>query len=72
LWSTWRRVPDHDTQSADHGRGRAHFHNFNVAFRDDPASEVVAFTAAQIPGISDRRYPTALAGKRYADGIPIL
>jgi predicted GTPase len=48
------------------------FHNFNVAFRDDPAHEVVAFTAAQIPGISGRRYPAALSGKRYADGIPIL
>ena len=30
------------------------FHNFNVAFRNDPAYEVVAFTAAQIPGISGR------------------
>jgi predicted GTPase len=48
------------------------FHNFNVAFRDDPTSEVVAFTAAQIPGISGRRYPAALAGKHYPDGIPIL
>jgi predicted GTPase len=25
------------------------FHNFNVVFRDDRASDVVAFTAAQIP-----------------------
>lgn len=48
------------------------FHNFNVVFRDDPACEVVAFTAAQIPGISERRYPAALAGGRYPDGIPIL
>ena len=48
------------------------FHNFNVAFRDDPACEVVAFTAAQIPGISGRRYPAALAGARYPDGIAIL
>jgi predicted GTPase len=48
------------------------FHNFNVAFRDDPAFEVVAFTAAQIPGIAGRRYPAALAGPRYPDGIPIL
>jgi predicted GTPase len=32
----------------------------------------VAFTAAQIPGISGRRYPAALAGKHYPDGIPIL
>jgi predicted GTPase len=48
------------------------FHNFNVAFRDDPAFEVVAFTAAQIPGIAGRTYPPALAGGRYPDGIPIL
>ena len=48
------------------------FHNFNVAYRDDPTTEVVAFTAAQIPGIGDRRYPTELAGSRYPNGIPIL
>ncbi len=47
------------------------FHNFNVVYRADPASEVVAFTAAQIPGIVDRRYPASLAGPRYPDGIPI-
>ena len=29
------------------------FHTFNVCFRDDPSYEVVAFTAAQIPGIED-------------------
>jgi predicted GTPase len=48
------------------------FHNFNVAFRDDPAYEVVAFTATQIPDIEGRRYPPALAGRRYPKGIPIL
>jgi predicted GTPase len=48
------------------------FHNFNVAFRDDPACAVVAFTATQIPGIAGRRYPAALAGRRYPDGIAIL
>jgi predicted GTPase len=47
------------------------FHNFNVVFRDDPASLVVGFTATQIPGIAGRRYPAALAGVRYPDGIPI-
>jgi predicted GTPase len=47
------------------------FHNFNVVFRDDAASEVVAFTAAQIPNIDDRRYPPELAGPRYPQGIPI-
>lgn len=48
------------------------FHNFNVVFRDDPASVVVAFTATQIPGIDRRRYPAALAGDAYPDGIPIV
>ncbi len=48
------------------------FHNHNVFFRNNPAYRVVAFTATQIPGIANRRYPTALAGKRYPKGIPIL
>jgi len=47
------------------------FHNFNVVYRDDPDTEVVAFTATQIPGIEDRRYPAELAGSRYPEGIPI-
>jgi predicted GTPase len=47
------------------------FHNFNMVFRDDPAFEVVAFTAAQIPGIAGRSYPTELAGHLYPSGIPI-
>lgn len=47
------------------------FHNFNVAFRDDPAVDVVAFTAAQIPGIASRRYPAELAGPLYPKGIAI-
>jgi len=48
------------------------FHDFNVVFRDDAHFEVVAFTAAQIPGIAGRRYPPALAGPRYPAGIPIV
>ena len=48
------------------------FHNFNVAYRDDATAEVVAFTAAQIPGIAGRRYPASLAGARYPEGIPIF
>jgi predicted GTPase len=48
------------------------FHDFNVAFREDDAYDVVAFTATQIPGIAGRRYPAGLAGARYPDGIPIL
>jgi predicted GTPase len=53
------------------GAGGRDFHNFNVAYRDDPDTEVVAFTAAQIPGIDDRRYPPSLAGPNYPNGIPI-
>ena len=47
------------------------FHNFNVAFRADSGSEVVFFTATQIPNIAGRRYPAALAGPLYPEGIPI-
>jgi len=54
------------------GAAGREFHNFNVAYRDDPAVEVVAFTAAQIPGIADRRYPPSLSGPLYPDGIPIV
>ena len=48
------------------------FHDFNVAYREDPEVEVVAFTATQIPGIANRRYPPELAGERYPRGIPIV
>ncbi|MCI0633797.1 MAG: cyclic 2,3-diphosphoglycerate synthase [Actinobacteria bacterium] len=47
------------------------FHNFNVAYRDDPAVDVVAFTATQIPFIDDRTYSASLAGPRYPHGIEI-
>ena len=47
------------------------FHNFNVFYRDNPAYNVVAFTAAQIPDIANRKYPAALAGSLYPEGIPI-
>jgi predicted GTPase len=48
------------------------FHNFNVLYRDDPRFEVVAFTATQIPDIAGRRYPPALAGDLYPEGVPIF
>lgn len=48
------------------------FHNFNTVYRDDPGTEVVAFTATQITGIAGRRYPPSLAGPLYPEGIPIL
>ena len=53
------------------GAGGRDFHNFNTVFRDDPDTQVVAFTAAQIPGIAGRTYPPSLAGPRYPRGIPI-
>jgi predicted GTPase len=48
------------------------FHDFNLVYRDDPSAEVIAFTAAQIPGIEHRRYPPELAGPLYPQGIPIV
>jgi predicted GTPase len=47
------------------------FHNFNTYYRDNDAYNVVAFTAAQIPDIEDRKYPAELAGSLYPQGIPI-
>jgi predicted GTPase len=47
------------------------FHNFNVAFRENPDCQVVAFTAAQIPDIAGRTYPPVLSGPLYPEGIPI-
>jgi predicted GTPase len=47
------------------------FHNFNVFFRNNPNYHVIAFTAAQIPDINDRKYPPGLSGDMYPEGIPI-
>ena len=47
------------------------FHNFNVVYREREEDRVVAFTAAQIPNITDRTYPPQLAGPLYPQGIPI-
>jgi len=48
------------------------FHNFNTYFRGNDRYEVIAFTAAQIPDIEGRKYPTKLAGELYPEGIPIV
>jgi predicted GTPase len=48
------------------------FHNFNVLYRDNANVEVLAFTAAQIPDIEGRNYPSSLAGNLYPNGIPII
>ncbi|PKQ30175.1 MAG: GTPase [Actinobacteria bacterium HGW-Actinobacteria-10] len=47
------------------------FHVFLTRYRHDENVEVVAFTAAQIPGIDDRRFPADLAGPLYPEGIRI-
>jgi predicted GTPase len=47
------------------------FHNFNTYYRNNNAYDVVAFTATQIPNIEGRKYPPALAGELYPNGIPI-
>ena len=36
------------------GAGGRDFHDFNVVYRGDGETRVVAFTATQIPGIDDR------------------
>jgi predicted GTPase len=53
------------------GAGGRDFHDFNTVYRGDLETRVVAFTAAQIPGIADRTYPASLAGAGYPAGIPI-
>ena len=47
------------------------FHNFNVCFRNNPAYDIAAFTATQIPFIDDRKYPAELSGRLYPSGIPV-
>ncbi len=48
------------------------FHNFNTFFRNNEEYVVIGFTATQIPGIDERKYPAALAGPLYPEGIPIF
>ena len=47
------------------------FHTYNTLFRNNSAYDVVAFTATQIPYISNRMYPKELSGKLYPKGIRI-
>lgn len=47
------------------------FHNFNMVFRNNSNYEVVAFTATQIPGIAEKKYPKELSGRLYPNGITI-
>jgi predicted GTPase len=54
------------------GAGGRDFHDFLTLYRDDDHTDVIAFTATQIPGIAGRKFPASLAGPRYPDGIPII
>ena len=47
------------------------FHNFRTFFLDRPEFHVCAFTATQIPFITERSYPQELAGEHYSADIPI-
>jgi predicted GTPase len=53
------------------------FHDFNTVFRGDASTDVVAFTQTdsqnlgELAALPDRRYPAAMAGEGYPDGIPI-
>ncbi|MCL4078671.1 GTPase [Coriobacteriia bacterium Es71-Z0120] len=60
------------TRTVIMGAAGRDFHDFLARFRDDESTEVVAFTATQIPGIDGRTFPPDLAGPLYPDGIPIL
>ncbi|AGF53403.1 sll0572 [Synechocystis sp. PCC 6803] len=66
------RITDNRRRVVILGAAGRDFHNFNQVYRDNPRYEVMAFTATQIVGIADRRYPPSLAGELYPHGIPIL
>ena len=55
--STFSRNMTKPTRTIIQGAAGRDFHNFNLVYRDNPAYQVIAFTATQIPDIVDRRYP---------------
>ncbi len=65
-------IPETPRRVVIMGAAGRDFHDFNTVFREDASSRVVAFTADQIPDISDRRYPPSLSGALYPDGLPIF
>ena len=52
-----KAFPNEEKNIVIMGAGGRDFHNFNVLFRRDPSSKVVAFTAAQIPFIEKQDIP---------------
>jgi predicted GTPase len=73
---TWFRTPSPQRRSsrrpAEQGRSRDPIPAPLGDSRASPQWHVVAFTAEQIPGIAGRRFPAALAGDDYPEGIPIV
>src|SRR3989344_7967083 len=53
------------------GAGGRDFHNFLMKYKDNPYYDVKFFTAEQIPGIENRKFPKELAGNLYKHDIPI-
>ncbi len=60
------------TRTVIMGAAGRDFHDFLVRYRNDESTEIVAFTATQIPGIEGRTFPSEIAGPLYPDGIPIV
>lgn len=48
------------------------YHNFLVKYAGNTEYDVKFFTAEQIPGISERKFPHQLAGRLYKRDIPIF
>jgi predicted GTPase len=60
------------TRTVIMGAAGRDFHDFFTRYRDDASTEIVAFTATQIPGIDGRPFPPELSGPLYPNGIPIV
>jgi len=60
------------TRTVIMGAAGRDFHDFLVRYRNEESTEVIAFTATQIPGIDGRTFPADLAGPLYPEGIPIV
>ncbi|PKQ19427.1 MAG: GTPase [Actinobacteria bacterium HGW-Actinobacteria-6] len=60
------------TRTVIMGAAGRDFHDFLVRYKSDESTEIVAFTATQIPGIEGRTFPSEIAGPLYPEGIPIV
>ena len=60
------------TRTVIMGAAGRDFHDFLVRYKSDESTQIVAFTATQIPGIEGRTFPSEIAGPLYPEGIPIV